>query len=104
MEVAILPHGSSDETEFESSSGLSFVLCHQCPLSRSCGHVRDANHWSEKSIPRKRQQSTSSIYPYRSHDLYSTHNLIDVRARKVGFSPTTKRPTGSALVFPQPQP
>ncbi len=26
MEVAILPHGSSDETEFESSSGLSFVL------------------------------------------------------------------------------
>jgi hypothetical protein len=30
-------------------------------------------------------QITSSIYPYRSHDLYFTHDLIDVRARKVVF-------------------
>jgi|SRR5450631_1104529 hypothetical protein len=39
MEVAILPHGSGDEAEFESRSGLNFVLCHKCtpfPQLLSC--------------------------------------------------------------------
>jgi hypothetical protein len=37
-----------------------------------------------KNHPSKETANASSIYPYRSH-IYFTHDLIDVRARKVGF-------------------
>ena len=100
MEVAILPHGSSDETEFESSSGLSFVLCHQVSFPAvvvMCGMqiIGTKNPSLERD-----SKVLLQFYSYRSHDLYSTHDLIDVQARNVGFSPMTKRPTGSALVSP----